>query len=62
MMVIGSRYSLNFKISDLRSNIKINNNDVLPVLPQKCLRIDQDERLAFVHSGHMFILRTYVKS
>ena len=33
--------------SDLRSNIKINNNVVLSVFSQKCLGIYLDERLAF---------------
>ena len=47
MMVIGSRYNLDFKVSDLRSNIRINNNVVLPVFSQKCLGIYLDERLAF---------------
>ena len=39
MMVIGSRYNLNHKVStsDLRSNIRINNNVVLSVFSQKCL-------------------------
>ena len=45
MMVIGSRYNLDFKVSD--SNIRINNNVVLPVFSQKCLGIYLDERLAF---------------
>ena len=49
MMVIGSRYNLNHKVStsDLRSNIRINNNVVLSVFSQKCLGIYLDERLAF---------------
>ncbi len=47
MMVIGSRHNLNVKVADLRSNIKINNNDVSPVFSQKCLGIYLDERLAF---------------
>ena len=46
-MVIGSRYNLNLKVSDLRSNIKINNNVVLSVFSQKCLGIYLGERLAF---------------
>ena len=49
MMVIGSRYNLNHKVStsDLRSNIRINNNVVLSVFSQKCLEIYLDERLVF---------------
>ena len=47
IMVIGSRYNLNLKVSDLRSNIRINNNVVLSVFSQKCLGIYLDERLAF---------------
>ena len=47
IMVIGSRYNLDFKVSDLRFNIRINNNVVLPVFSQKCLGIYLDERLAF---------------
>ena len=47
MMVIGSRCNLDFKVSDLRSNIRINNNVILPVFSQKCLGIYLDERLAF---------------
>ena len=49
MMVIGSRYNLNHKVStsDLRSNIRINNNVVLSVFSQKCLGIYLDESLAF---------------
>ena len=47
MMVIGSRYNLNHKVSDLRSNIRINNNVVLSVFSPKCLGIYLDERLAF---------------
>ena len=47
MMVIGSRYNLNLKVSDLRSNVRISNNVVLPVSSQKCLGIYLDERLAF---------------
>ena len=47
MMVMGSRYNLNLKVSDLRSNIRINNNVVLSVFSQKCLGIYRDERLAF---------------
>ena len=47
MMVIGSRYNLNLKVSDLRSNIRINNNVVLSVFSKKCLGIYLDERLAF---------------
>ena len=43
----GSRYNLNHKVSDLRSNISINNNIVLSVFSQKCLGIYLDERLAF---------------
>ena len=43
MMVIGSRHNLNVKVADLRSNIKINNNDVSPVFSQKCLGIYLDE-------------------
>ena len=43
----GSRHNLNVKVADLRSNIKINNNDVSPVFSQKCLGIYLDERLAF---------------
>ena len=46
MMVIGSRYNLNQKVPDLRSNIRIN-NVVLSVFSQKCLGIYLDERLAF---------------
>ena len=46
MMVIGSRYNLNHKVSNLRSNIRINNNFVLLVFSQKCLGIYFDERLA----------------
>ena len=38
MMVIGSRYNLNLKVSDLRSNIRINNNVVLSVFSQKLPR------------------------
>ena len=34
MMVIGSRYNLNHKVSNLRSNIRINNNVVLSVFSQ----------------------------
>ena len=45
-MVIGSRYNLNH-VSDLRSNIRMNNNVVLSVFSQKCLGIYLDERLAF---------------
>ena len=57
MMVIGSRYNLNHKVStsDLRSNIRINNNVVLSVFSQKCLGIYLDERLS------MLILKIYVK-
>ena len=47
MMVIGSRYNLNLKVSDLRSNVRISNNVVLPVSSQKCFGIYLDERLAF---------------
>ena len=47
MMIIGSRYNLNHKVSDLRSNIRINNNVALSVFSQKCLGIYLDERLAF---------------
>ena len=47
MMVIASRYNLNLKVSDFRSNIRINNKVVLSVFSQKCLGIYLDERLAF---------------
>ena len=47
MMVIGSRNNLKSNVDDLRSNIKIDNNDVSPVLSQKCLGTYLDERLAF---------------
>ena len=47
MMVIGSRYNLNLKVSDLCSNIRMNNNVVLSVFSQKCLGIYLDERLDF---------------
>ena len=47
MMVIGSRNNLNLKVSDLRSNIRMNNNVVLSVFSQKCLGIYLDERLDF---------------
>ena len=46
MMVIGSRYNLNHKVPDVRSNIRIN-NVVLSVFSQKCLGIYLDERMAF---------------
>ena len=45
MTVIGSRYNLSHKVSDLRSN-RIN-NVLLSVFSQKCLGIYLDERLAF---------------
>ena len=47
MMVIGSRNNLKSNLDDLRSNIKFDNNDVSPVLSQKCLGTYLDERLAF---------------
>ena len=47
MMVIGSRYNLNHKVLDLRSNVRVNNNVVLSVFSQKCLGIHLDERLDF---------------
>ena len=47
MMVIGSRNNLKSNVDDLRSNIKIDNNDVSPVLSQKCLGTYLDERLVF---------------
>ena len=43
MMVIES----NLKVSDLRSDIRINCNIVLSVFSQKCFGICLDERLAF---------------
>ena len=57
MMVIGSRYNLNHKVSDLRSNIRINNNVVLSVFSQKCLGIYLDERLAF--DAHIYLSTLY---
>ena len=40
-------HNLNHNVSDLRFNIRINNNVVLSVFSQKCLGIYLNERLAF---------------
>ena len=49
MMDIGSRYNLNHKVStsDLRSNIRINNNIVLSAFSQKCLARDLSWEIGF---------------
>ena len=40
MMAIGSKYNLNFKVSDLRSNIRINNNVALGIYLHERLAFD----------------------
>ena len=63
MMVIGSRYNLNLKVSDLRSNIRINNNVVLSVFFKKCLGIYLDQRLDFdAHIEDEIIENLYIST